>query len=115
MSGARWAQYGLDITHSARYRRNLTVRVTAAHWEKESCEGASGVPIGGESLADQYFMEPGIGPEGVLPKVGTGCHRLHASPGWELKDNDGLRSGQLNKLSQFCNKSFKYLSENYLT
>ena len=35
--------------------------------------------FGGESLADQYFIEPGFGPDGVLPKVGTGCHHLDAS------------------------------------
>ena len=74
--------------------------VTAAHWEEESCEGASGVTIGGERLTDQYFMEPGYGPDGVLPKEGTGCHLLHASPVQEVRDNDDLQSGQLRSKSE---------------
>ena len=52
------------------------------HWgHDESCEELVGLPIGGESLAEQYFMEPSIDPDGVLPKVGTRCHHVYASPG----------------------------------
>ena len=43
---------------------------------------SSHIPIGGKSLAEQYFMEPSIDPVGVLPKVGTKCHHSQASPGW---------------------------------
>ena len=36
-------------------------------------------PIGGKSLAEQYFMEPSINPDGALPKVDTRCHHLCAA------------------------------------
>ena len=39
----------------------------------ESCERSSDLPIGGESLAEQYLMEPSVNPDGVLPKGG---HRV---------------------------------------
>ena len=34
----------------------------------------------GESLAEQYFIEPSIRPDGFLPKLGTKCHHVYASP-----------------------------------
>ena len=35
----------------------------------------------GESLAEQYLMEPSVNPDGVLPKVDTRCHHHVAAPG----------------------------------
>ena len=56
--------------------------MVSSHWgQDKSCESASGVPIGGESLAEQYFIKPSIGPDGSLPKLDTKCHHVYASPG----------------------------------
>ena len=53
--------------------------------------------IGGESLAEPYLMEPSIGPDGGVARVGHDVSRGFAAPGGDsLGVDDCLRSSQLN-------------------
>ena len=38
--------------------------------------------IGGESLAEPYLMEPSIGPDGGVARVGHDVSRGLSAPGW---------------------------------